>query len=110
MLLATAFVLQRVLTFKKPPAYSRNVTLVVIISLLSFTTYHIKYNNMASHSVIFGIMIAVVGYKTMALGEGISDERVKKNVRMLGRAGASEYSLIGFVIFATVHGRLSTEL
>lgn len=90
MLLATAFVLQRVLTFNKPPAYSRTVTLSLVVSLLTFTAYHIKYNNMNSHSIVFGIMIVVVGINTMSLVEVIKDEKVKRNVRMLGRVGAGE--------------------
>lgn len=107
MLLATAFVLQRVLTFNKPLAYSRNVTLSIIVSLLTFTAYHVKYNDMNSHSIVFGIMIVVVGINTMSLVEIIKDEKVKRNVRMLGRVGAGEsiYSWI-FHSFPGVCGRL----
>lgn len=46
---------------------------------------------MNSHSIVFGIMIVVVGINTMSLVEVIKDEKVKRNVRMLGRVGAGEY-------------------
>ena len=45
---------------------------------------------MTSHSIVFGTMIFVVGVKTMAMVEHIKDERVKGNVRKLGRVGAGE--------------------
>ena len=58
-----------------------------------------KYNDMTSHSILFGIMIFVVGVKTMSLVERIRDKTVKGNVRRLARVGAGEYSFIGYFGF-----------
>ena len=90
MLLATSFVLHRVMTFDKPPAYRKKLGLFTTLSLLSFSLYHSVYNDMISHSIVFGAMIFVVGVKTMALVEGIRDGKVRRNVRRLARLGAGE--------------------
>ncbi|MCJ1300871.1 hypothetical protein MMC08_003670 [Hypocenomyce scalaris] len=92
MLLATSFVLHRVMTFDKPPAYRKKLGLFTALSLLSFSLYHSVYNDMTSHSVVFGVMIFVVGVKTMALVEAIRDGKVRRNVRRLARLGAGEPS------------------
>ncbi|SLM36378.1 Ceramidase [Lasallia pustulata] len=60
--------------------------------------YHMKYNDMTSHSIVFGIMIFVVGVKTMALVEGIRDKTVQGNVRRLARVGAVTF-VSGFALW-----------
>jgi dihydroceramidase len=89
MLIATATVLHRVYTFDRtlPITVWSGITLTVALS--AFSVWHCITDELVMHSVIFGIMICLVGIKTRSIiAARIPDPSVRKEVKRLATWGA----------------------
>lgn len=84
MLVATATVIHRVFTFDKSLTYTIIHGAILIASFTAFSTWHCIKDELIMHSVIFAIMIAVVGIKTRSIiNARVIDPVVQKDVQLL---------------------------
>jgi dihydroceramidase len=94
MLIATTTVLHRVFTFDQ----SLNTTIISGISLTAFMTafiaWHCITDEIIMHSVLFGVMIALIGIKTRSIiARRVQDKVVRKEVFKLCTWGGGECPL-----------------
>ena len=89
MLFATACVLFQVST-TGPSAYSQQlVGLTIFVPLGLFSVVHCYFNNITAHSVVFAVMILVVGHRTRALIAMVENAKTKVAMNRAARRGAS---------------------
>ncbi|CAG8949846.1 hypothetical protein HYFRA_00004173 [Hymenoscyphus fraxineus] len=99
MLVATATVIHRVFTFDKSLTYTVVHGAILIACFTAFSTWHCIKDELIMHSVIFGIMIAVVGLKTRSIiNARVTDPAVRKDVRLLTAWGGLIF-VTGFAIW-----------
>ncbi|KAG9229964.1 ceramidase-domain-containing protein [Amylocarpus encephaloides] len=92
MLVATATVLHRLFTFDKSLAYTAVYGTIGTALMVAFITWHCITDELIMHSVVFAIMIAIVGVKTHSMiGARVTDPAVQRDVKSL--------SIWGGVIF-----------
>jgi dihydroceramidase len=92
MLIATTTVLHRVFTFDQ----TLNTTIVSGISLTAFMTlfiaWHCITDEIIMHSVLFGVMIALIGIKTRSIiARRVQDKVVRKEVFKLCTWGGGKF-------------------
>lgn len=89
MLVATAMVLHRILTYNSDSAYRRNVFIALMGTLVPFSIYHYVTNELVGHVAVFAGMILYIGYKTRELiARRIKTREARRRVRKLERTGA----------------------
>jgi len=99
MLIATATVLHRVCTFDKSLSTTVTSGIGITAVMTAFSTWHCITDETVMHSVLFGIMIALVGIKTRSIiSARVSDREVRKEVKKLATWGAVIF-ISGFVIW-----------
>jgi dihydroceramidase len=99
MHIATATVLHRVYTFDK--TLTTTITSGIISALLMafFIAWHCIHDELLMHSILFGVMIVIVGTKTRSLiSTRISSHLVRKQVRKLVNWG-SFFFITGFALW-----------
>jgi len=95
MLIATATVLHRVFTFDKSLTVTITSGLVTSLLMTLFITWHCIVDEAIMHSVLFGIMIFVVGVKTrMIIGARVKNKEVRAEVRKLATWGSGKLFLL----------------
>lgn len=88
MLIATGTVLHRVFTFDKSLQSTVICGVVLTAFMAVFSAWHCIKDEMVMHSVLFGIMIAFVGFKTRSIiSARVSDQAVRKEVKKLATWG-----------------------
>jgi hypothetical protein len=90
MLLATAFVLHRVLTFDAPKPARRKIGWAITFALITVSALHCYIMSLGFHSAVFAAMVAVVGYKTRGLIQKIKDSRQRSNAKRLSKIGSGQ--------------------
>jgi dihydroceramidase len=99
MLIATSAVLHRVFTFNTTLSTTLGVGAWITSTIMLFSLWHCMTDEITMHSVLFGIMIALVGIKTrMIISERVKDSEVRREVRKLCSWGGGES-------FPVMHGR-----
>ncbi|KAL3424080.1 alkaline phytoceramidase [Phlyctema vagabunda] len=99
MLIATATVLHRVFTFDKSLTVTVTTGLVLGGLMSIFIAWHCIVDETFWHSILFGVMIAVVGAKTRSIiSSRVSDVVVRAEVRKLATWGAILF-ISGFAIW-----------
>jgi len=84
MLLATSAVLHRVFTFNTTLSTTLGVGAWIASTIALFSIWHCMTDEIIMHSILFAIMIALVGIKTrLVIAERVKDEVVKREVRKL---------------------------
>jgi len=97
MLVATATVLHRVFTFDTSATYTAVFGVLLSTALSAFAVWHCWADETHFHSILFGIMIIIVGHKTnLVIKTRITDPYVRSEVTRLARWGLG--------IFATGYG------
>lgn len=82
MLLATSTVLHRVYTYDNEPKAAVFKGLILAVFLVAFSVWHCWTDEVVGHSVLFAIMIVLVGIQTRSIiSHRVSDPVVKKEVR-----------------------------
>lgn len=94
MLIATATVLHRVYTFDKSMSTTAIAGVGITAFMAIFSTWHCYMDEITMHSILFGVMIAIIGLKTrMVIQERIKDPAVCAEVMKLCTWGSSESPL-----------------
>jgi len=99
MLVATATVIHRVFTFDKslPITVISGAAITAVMTI--FSTWHCITDEITMHSVLFGVMIAIVGIKTRSIiSARVPDPLVRKEVKKLATWGAVIF-ISGFAIW-----------
>ncbi|KAF4632036.1 hypothetical protein G7Y89_g6090 [Cudoniella acicularis] len=90
MLLAVATVTHRVFTFDKSITYTVTSGLILTTLMTTFSVWHCVTDELIMHSVLFGIMIAMVGIKTRSIIKArVSDPVVQRDVTNMATWGAA---------------------
>ncbi|KAJ5041302.1 uncharacterized protein L3040_005848 [Drepanopeziza brunnea f. sp. 'multigermtubi'] len=88
MLVAVATVLHRVCTFDKSLSTTVISGVAITAGMTAFSAWHCITDETVMHSVLFAIMIVLVGQKTrMVITQRVSDPAVAKEVRKLALWG-----------------------
>ena len=95
MLIAVATVLHRVFTFDTSLTTTILSGLALTAVMTIFSTWHCLTDEIVMHSVLFGVMIALVGIKTRSIiAQRVPDQVVRKEVTRLCAWGAGNLSLL----------------
>jgi dihydroceramidase len=94
MLVATGFVLNRIITFDVSPSTRRNRSLALLTVLTAISVYHCATDEILVHVVTFGVMVIYIGIKTRKLVQTrVTDPGEKKRVATLMNFGALSAAL-----------------
>lgn len=109
MLLATATVMHRVYTYDDTPLHAVLKGLGLAAFLTVFSVWHCLSDEIVGHSILFGVMVVLVGTKTRSIiSHRVEDPAVKKEVRKLVRWGSGMSSLfswwLGFKSWGDAYG------
>jgi Ceramidase len=91
MILATALVLQRLLTFNISSRESVVRTVILWISVTAFSILHCRINDLNVHSTVFGAMILYIGHGTRVMMRSLKDTERKERAGRLVRWGSSMF-------------------
>ena len=94
MIFATAFVMHRLLVFKRSLKQSTTATAGLIAAVIGFSVLHCKLNNLNLHSATFACMILFIAYRTSALTKQMKSPVRKKSAARLARQGACMIELV----------------
>jgi dihydroceramidase len=103
MLLAVGTVLHRVYTFDSTPLRASLAGLGLATMLIAFGVYHCVTDEVVMHSVVFGIMIVLVGIQTRSIiKHRIEEPAMRKEVSRLVTWGSgmfqSSLSLLDYLV------------
>ncbi|KAE9378362.1 alkaline phytoceramidase [Stipitochalara longipes BDJ] len=99
MLIATATVLHRVFTFDKSLSVTVSSGLLITTVMATFSTWHCITDEIIMHSVLFGLMIAIIGLKTRSIiSSRVSNPAIKAQVFKLCTWGSIIF-VTGFAIW-----------
>lgn len=99
MLIATATVLHRVFTFDKTLTTTITTGLIFTTLMTAFITWHCMLDEKIAHSILFGLMIAIVGIKTRSIiSHRVPNPVIRREVTSLATWGAVIF-VSGFAIW-----------
>ena len=91
---ATGIILHRVMSFDKPPAWSRNFALGLSAFLVIVAIYHCYAIETIVHQTTFVLMVYAVAWKTRSLINGrIRNTALKRRLKELAVQGSSKLRL-----------------
>ncbi|KAL9128072.1 MAG: hypothetical protein Q9217_003183 [Psora testacea] len=93
MLLATAFVMDRVLTFDQPSHENRKITAALSLSVLAFSIIHCIVNNLNLHSAVFATMILIIALRIRAIIKRVKDVKQREHATSLAWLGGGKFVL-----------------
>jgi len=103
MLIATATVFHRIFTFNKSLRYTIISGLLISTIMISFMIWHCYTDELIMHSILFGIMVVIIGERTRSLTKTrISSPSLRKEVRKLAYWG-SLFFVGGFALWNLDH-------
>lgn len=93
MIVATAFVVNQLLTFDKPYERRNKATRGLIALVFLFANIHFWTNNLTLHSAVFACMLLFVYLRTSNLITGIKDGETQRKARRLALLGGCKIPL-----------------
>src|SRR6266487_5373060 len=91
MLIATATVLHRVFTFDKSLSTTTISGSAITAFMAVFIAWHCITDELVMHCVLFGVMIAIVGFKTRSIiSKRVQDKVVRTEVKKVTTWGGGE--------------------
>ena len=91
MILATALVLQRLLTFHVSSRESVFRTVVLWIAVAAFGILHCRINDLNVHSTVFGAMVLYVGHCTRVMMKSVKNAERKERAGRLAASGSGTF-------------------
>ena len=92
MFFATGIILQRVVSFGKSAAWSRNFALGLTAFLVAVAVYHCYAIETLAHQSTFVLMIAWVAHRTRSLiKERVSNKQLKQRMGELAKMGVGTF-------------------
>ena len=91
MILATALVLQRLLTLNVSSRESVIRTVILWIAVTAFGILHCRINDLNIHSTVFTAMIFYIVYRTRVMIKSVKDPERKKRAGRLARWGSGTF-------------------
>ena len=97
MIFATAFVLQRLLTFNRTIRENVLINAVLWSGVAVFSMIHCRIIDLTVHSAVFGSMIFYIAYRVRALTKEVKDRRRQRDLKSLAWRGSSTVILKHFL-------------
>jgi dihydroceramidase len=104
MFLAVGTLMHQLLTFDATPSRRRNITLLILGTIIPVSVYHVWADEIYVHELAFAIMVFITGRKIRRLiRERVKNPAARKRLRSLASFGTSMSVLLCFSIPNTGH-------
>lgn len=95
MFLAVGALLQQLLTFEASPVQRRNVTFLILGTLVPVSIYHCWTDEIIVHEIAFGTMVFLCGRKIRQLIRGrVKNAEARRRLGRMASFGMGQYTII----------------
>jgi hypothetical protein len=95
MFLAVGTLMHQLLTFDATPSRRRNITLLILGTIIPVSVYHVWADEIYVHELAFGIMVFITGRKIRKLiRERVTNPEARKRLKSLASLGTG--TSVGF--------------